>query len=86
MQQMLQQLLAMQEKAEADREVLKGIMDANTKSMREDIKSSQAEMRSIVDAWITDIKDSQKKTITCQDVTWEIQRRGRSSYPEDMLK
>jgi hypothetical protein len=63
MQQMLQQLLAMQVKAEADREVLKGIMDANTRSMREDIKSSQAEMRSMVDAWITDIKDASKKTM-----------------------
>jgi hypothetical protein len=36
---------------EADREELKERMDANTKSMREDIKSGQAEVRSIVTAF-----------------------------------
>jgi hypothetical protein len=46
----MEMLKAMQEKAEADREVLKGIIEANTKSMREDIKSGQVEMRSTVEA------------------------------------
>jgi hypothetical protein len=48
-----------QAKGEADREELKGMMNASTKSMREDIKSGQAEMRSItgaieekMEAWI----------------------------------
>jgi hypothetical protein len=62
-----------QEKADtnrqADRELLKGIMDANVKSMREDIRCGQAEMRSILDAWITDIKDARIKTTACQEVT-----------------
>jgi hypothetical protein len=44
-------------------------MDANAKSMREDIKCGQAEMRSILDAWITDIKDAWKKMTACQEVT-----------------
>jgi hypothetical protein len=44
-EQIMEMLKAMQAKAEADREVLKGIMDANTKSVREDIKSGQEEMR-----------------------------------------
>jgi hypothetical protein len=47
-EQIMEMLKAMQAKAEADREVLKGIMDANTKSMREDIKSGQEEMRPII--------------------------------------
>jgi hypothetical protein len=33
------------------------IMDTNLKDMREEIKSGQAEMRSILDAWLTDLKD-----------------------------
>jgi hypothetical protein len=43
-------------------------MDANLKDLKEDIKSSQAEMRYIVDARITDIKNVRKKTTTCQEV------------------
>jgi hypothetical protein len=30
--------------------------------MGEEIKDGQTEMRAIVDAWLTDIKDTQKKT------------------------
>jgi hypothetical protein len=41
----------------SDREELKEIMEAT----KEDIISSQAEIRSIVDAWVTDIKDGQKR-------------------------
>jgi hypothetical protein len=62
-----------QEKAgasrQADRELLKGIMDANAKSIRQDIKFSQAEIRSTIDAWITNITDAQKKMTACQEVT-----------------
>jgi uncharacterized protein (DUF885 family) len=79
-QQMLELLLANQAKAEADREELKGMMnatqermDANTKSMREDIKSGQAEMRSTIgaieekmDAWIANRKDDREETTACQ--------------------
>jgi hypothetical protein len=44
-------------------------MEANTEAnqeeklgrMQENIKSGQAEMRSILDAWVTDLKDGQKR-------------------------
>jgi hypothetical protein len=62
-----------QAKAEADGEVLKGIMDANTKSIREDIKSGQAEVRSIVRvfrekmyACVTSRRD-REVTMSCQE-------------------
>jgi hypothetical protein len=42
----------------ADQEELQDMMKAN----REDLKSSQVEMRSIDNAWMTDIKDARKKT------------------------
>jgi hypothetical protein len=62
MQQMLQQLLAMQEKA-----------DANRKAYREDIKSGQAKMIAAIkgkmDACVANIKDARKKATTCQEVT-----------------
>jgi hypothetical protein len=76
MQQMIERLLAGQEeiktKADAVREERKADreqMDAKLKDLKEDIKSSQAEMRYIVDTWITDIKDARKKTTACQKVT-----------------
>jgi uncharacterized protein (DUF885 family) len=67
-------------KAKADQEELKGMMnatqermDANTKSMQEDIKSGQAEMRSAtgaieekMDAWIANMKDDREETTACQ--------------------
>jgi hypothetical protein len=75
MQEMIERLLAGQAKAEADREVLKGITDANTKSMREDIKTGQAEMRSIVgalqekmDACVARMRDDQKETMSFQEM------------------
>jgi hypothetical protein len=52
-------------------------MEANTKAnqeeilarMREDIISGQAEMRSIFDPWLTDLKDGRKETTACQEAT-----------------
>jgi hypothetical protein len=51
-------------------------MDANAKSMRQEIKRAQAEIRSTVndfkekmDAMIANIKDAWKKTTACQEVT-----------------
>jgi hypothetical protein len=66
-----------QEKADADRqadgELLKGIMDANAKSMRQEIKCGQEEIRSTVnafkekmDAWIANRKTDGKETTACQ--------------------
>jgi methyl coenzyme M reductase beta subunit len=79
-QQIVELLLSMQARMDsyheeikanrqAVRELLVGIMDANVKYMREDIKCGQAEMRSILDAWMTDIKDARIKTTACQEVT-----------------
>jgi hypothetical protein len=63
----------MQEKADDDRkahqEELKEMMKANTKSRREDIKSGQEKIRSIVDAWMTDMNDNRKETMYCQEMT-----------------
>jgi hypothetical protein len=36
-------------------------IEANTKSMRKDIKSGQEKIRSIVYAWMTDMNDDRKK-------------------------
>jgi hypothetical protein len=53
-------------------ELLKGIMDANAKSRREEIKSGEAEMRSILNAWMRDIKDAQKeKAPSCHEANTE---------------
>jgi hypothetical protein len=62
--------------SKTDREELKGMMTATqerteafTKSMREDIKSGQEEIRSIVDAWMTDMNNDRKETMYCQETT-----------------
>jgi hypothetical protein len=68
------------EKAEVDRRTDKeqmlaeilGKADADRKAYREDlkeIKSGQAEMRSIVNAWLTDMRISRKETMACQEMT-----------------
>jgi hypothetical protein len=77
MQQMLQQLLAMQEKVEANRignrEMLKGMMEEmnvkrNSKQeemlarMREDSKSGQAEMRPMICAIRSELKETIRVT------------------------
>jgi hypothetical protein len=69
MQQIIEMLTEMKADREADQQQMLVKMEANTKAMREVIRSSQAEMRSIVDVWMTDIKDGRKKTITCHEVT-----------------
>jgi hypothetical protein len=48
---------ANQEQMLAKMEATQERMDINLKDLKE-IKSSQAEMRSIVDAWMTNIKDA----------------------------
>jgi hypothetical protein len=54
-QQIMQMLIEM--KADRKAEELKNMM----KAMREEIKSGGAEMRSIVNAWMTDIKAAPQK-------------------------
>jgi hypothetical protein len=44
-------------------------MDVKLKEMREEIKYGQAEMRSIVDAWMTNVNDARRKTTACQETT-----------------
>jgi NurA-like 5'-3' nuclease len=61
----------------ADRENPKEMMEEMTnanqaktktslKEMREEIKSGQVEMRSIVNAWIANMKKDRKETMSCQ--------------------
>jgi DNA anti-recombination protein RmuC len=52
---------AIQERMEADKQSDREEQKEMMKATKEDIKSRQAEMRSIVDAWMTDIKDGQKR-------------------------
>jgi hypothetical protein len=76
MQQIIEWLLAGQAEMVARHEEK---MDANQAKaakeeellarMREDIKSGQEEMRSIVDEWMTDIKDVRKEMIACEEET-----------------
>jgi uncharacterized protein (DUF885 family) len=82
-QQIMEMLVEMRADRKADREELKGMMnatqermDANTNSMREDIKSGQAEIRSIVvafqekiDACVASRRNDRKETMSCQETT-----------------
>jgi hypothetical protein len=58
-------------------------MDANLKEMRGEVKSGQAEMRSIVNAWISNMGDDQKETVSYQ-VTMEACQDSKELNPEDM--
>jgi hypothetical protein len=68
------QILEMLAKLNAKIDANQAKAEANTKAnqaeilarMREDIKSGQAEMRSILDAWLTNLKDGRKETTACQ--------------------
>jgi hypothetical protein len=90
MQQMMERLLAKmdanQPEMRANRKANQDILvrmeanrerdrEKNLKDLKEDIKSSQADVRSILNAWITDIKDARKRTTACQEVTEPVQRR-----------
>jgi hypothetical protein len=57
--------------------------EANLKEMRENIKSGQAEVRSIVNAWMANLKDDRKKEMSCQ-VTTEEYLDSKELNPEDM--
>jgi hypothetical protein len=46
--------------------MMEEMMNVNLKEMREEIKSGQVEMRSIVNAWIADMKDDQRETMPCK--------------------
>jgi hypothetical protein len=95
MQQMMQQLLSnakanqdlmteLQANRESDREELKGMTNANLKDLNEDIKSSQAELRSTICAFWSELKETIQhgmkvviqpiraeldETTACQEVT-----------------
>jgi hypothetical protein len=43
--------------------------DVNINEIGEEIKSGQAEMKSIGNAWIADMKDGRKETMACQGKT-----------------
>jgi hypothetical protein len=44
-------------------------MNVNLNKIREEIKSGQTDTRSIVDAWITDMKNGRKQMIACHKAT-----------------
>jgi hypothetical protein len=77
----------------ADRENLQEMMkemmndnqaktSANIKEMREEIKFGQAEMQSIVNAWIANMRVDRKETVSCQ-VTTEPCLDSKELNPED---
>jgi hypothetical protein len=58
------------------KEMIEEMMNANKakmnrylKKMREEIKSGQVEMRSIVNAWTANLRDDRKDTMSCQVMT-----------------
>jgi hypothetical protein len=57
--------------------------NAKLKEMGEEIKSGQAEMRSIVNAWIADMMKDRKETMSCQ-VTTAACLDSKEQNPEDM--
>jgi hypothetical protein len=70
------------EKAEADRKADR----EETKAYREDlkeIKSGQAELRSIVNAWLTDMRNTPKETMACQE-TMEARLEEKKPASMDM--
>jgi Skp family chaperone for outer membrane proteins len=73
MQEMMERLLARQAKAEANQEKMLTEIRADRKAYREDLKSDQAKMiaafKGKMDTWIANIKDAQRETTTCQEVT-----------------
>jgi hypothetical protein len=77
----------MMTKIETDLEEMMVRMDANQErmnaSLREEILSGQAEMRSIVNACIADVKDDLRETMSCQ-VTTEAFLDSKELNPEDM--
>jgi hypothetical protein len=58
-------------------------MNVNLKEMREEIKSDQAEMRSIVNVWIANMRDDRKKTMSSH-VTTVACLDSKELNPEDM--
>jgi hypothetical protein len=51
------------------KEMMEVMMNVMLMEMREEIKSGQAEMRSMVNAWIADMKKDRKETMSCQVIT-----------------
>jgi hypothetical protein len=88
--QQIMEMVEMKTDRKSDREVLKGMMDANTKSMREDIKSGQEEMRCIVgafqekmDACVAIRRNDRKETLSCL-VTTEAHLKCEKQTSVDM--
>jgi DNA anti-recombination protein RmuC len=72
MKEMDTKLATNQAKVTKQKEMLAEIsarMDTNLNEMQEEIKSSQAEMRSTLDERLMDLKDGRKEMIACKEVT-----------------
>jgi DNA anti-recombination protein RmuC len=70
------------------KEMMEEMMNANQakmntylKEMREEIKSGQAEMRSIVNAWMANMRDDGRETVSCQ-VTMAVCLDSKEPKPE----
>jgi hypothetical protein len=77
----------MMAKIETDREEIVARMVANQEKMNaslgEEIQSGQAEIRSLVNAWIADMWDDRKETVSCQ-ITTEACLENKELNAEDM--
>jgi hypothetical protein len=73
----------MLERLEGKIEANQAMTDIKLKEMSENIKSGQAEMRSIANAWIAKMRDDQKEKMSCQ-VTMEVCLDSKELNPEDM--
>jgi hypothetical protein len=71
----------MKQEIRATQEQMLAKMEANTKAIRKDIKSGQEEMRSIVDALMTDRNNDRKETTTSQEAT-EVNTEKTEPDPE----
>jgi hypothetical protein len=64
MAEMIKRLLAKMDAAQDDIKINQA-KDVNLNKMRKEIKSGQAEMRSIVNAWLSDLKINREETMAC---------------------
>jgi hypothetical protein len=79
-EEMKEDLLA---RLEARIEANQAKTNTNLKEMREEIKCGQAKMRSILNAWIADMKKDRKEAVSCQ-VTMAACLDSKKLNPEDM--
>jgi hypothetical protein len=73
----------MKDKIKEDMNANQAKTNANLKEIREVVKSGQAELRSVVNAWIVDMKKDRERTMSCR-VTMVACLDNKELNPEDM--